>query len=270
MPLYIVVYRQYSHQTYYKVIYYMLILPTVSEDKPSKDKYKWNNKLQATRNKRNNECVLMKCKHNFCTHAWASGWSSNIDIYSIYTDFMYPDPFRCFNYYWWKFYFRSPQTTLNFINENVEIKRKENWWRNCNVCIICMPLKECLYSFDQKYHNALTNVSSLHLPLVPAGINRTSVPCYINRHNIWIIGGQFACILWKYDAFNGKWILEGANLAELFYSSWNNNIFKYCVSARQKCIAATRERAKGSYLWEKSTNWKLNTYDCANFVLLSR
>lgn len=46
----------------------MLILPTVSEDKPLKDKYKWNNKLKATRNKRNIKCVLSQCKHNFCTY----------------------------------------------------------------------------------------------------------------------------------------------------------------------------------------------------------
>lgn len=72
-------------------------------------------------------------------------------------------------------------------------------------------------------------------------------------NNWWAIC-LFCMKLW---CINGKWILEGANLAKLFYSSWNNNIFKilYCVSAREKCTAIREHQ--GSYLWEKSTNWKL-------------
>lgn len=93
---------------------------------------------------------------------------------------------------------------------------------------------------------------------------RTSVPCNSNTHNIWIIGKQFACIASKLWCINGKWILEGANLAELFYSSWNNDIFKQitvcvCVGTTKMSINySSNTRAKGSYiLWEESTNWKL-------------
>lgn len=43
-----------------------------------------------------------------------------------------------------------------------------------------------------------------YLSKAQTGIKWTTVPCYINRHNIWIIGGQFACIVWKYDALTAN------------------------------------------------------------------